>query len=62
MKLILPKEWYEKNLPHDNQEVAAGNPAKMFEQVQPSETPEFPAQGNPAEGINRPAASPDSSE
>lgn len=29
MKLELTKEWFEKNLPHDNPEVGAGTPAQI---------------------------------
>lgn len=29
MKLELPKEWFEKNLPHDDLEAGACNPAHI---------------------------------
>jgi hypothetical protein len=32
MKLELAKEWFEKNIPHDNPEVGAGLPERGVEQ------------------------------
>ena len=41
MKLELPKEWFEKNLPHDNPEVGAGTPEQFKTQKCESQESSF---------------------